>query len=134
MAPEIMFCMEFDTSVDIFSFGIILLELVLGIVADSTTPGSSPTIHPLLERVVPGFGVDSEKICESVPEDCPSAFLELALDCAQDNPERRPTMKAILKRLRKIELNLNLRYENQNIGIMTGKKLSQLINRIPTTD
>lgn len=35
MAPEIVLGMPFDTSVDIFSFGIILLELIFGVVGDA---------------------------------------------------------------------------------------------------
>jgi LIM domain kinase 1 len=119
MSPEIILCIPFGLQVDIFSFGIILLELVLGIVADTTIDPNRPTVHPLFERIIPGFGVNEEDIKEAAPPDCPPAFLELALNCAHDDPEKRPTTRDILKRLRGIEFELSAQ-QTRNIGLMTG--------------
>lgn len=130
MSPEIMLCIPFDTAVDIFSFGIILLELILGIVADTTTDPARPQVHPLFVRVIPGFGVNEDIITEAAPSDCPPAFLQLALNCALDDPTKRPSMRDILKQLRAIELDLNLERQTRNIGILTGSSPKTNPNRI----
>jgi len=48
MAPEILFCMDYTELVDVFSFGMILCELLSRV---------SPTATNF-KRVIPGFGID----------------------------------------------------------------------------
>ncbi|KAJ3213967.1 hypothetical protein HK099_007097 [Clydaea vesicula] len=103
MAPEMMLCMPFDTSVDIFSFGIIILEIIFRVVADTSMNGI-PSVHPLLDRVIPDF-------------------YETALDCCQENAERRPAMKDVLKRLKRIEQSLLSATSNANVGYLTESQL-----------
>lgn len=51
-APEIMFCMDYDERIDVFSYGVILCELV-----SRKEPGMS-----VFKRVVPGFGINPDEI------------------------------------------------------------------------
>lgn len=127
MAPEIILCIPFDTSVDTFSFGIIIIELILEQTAESAISKNDLTF----ERVIPGFGLNVERIESAASTKCPKSFLELALDCTQDDPSRRPSMKDVLKRLRKIELDES-KYGQTNIGIFTGKLMLKFIQKIPT--
>ncbi len=78
--------------------------------------------HPLFQREIPGFGFNTTKIIEAAPKDCPEALLELALDCVQDSPERRPIMKDILTRLKKIEASYKSEIPGEvNVGTIGGE-------------
>lgn len=49
MAPEIMLCMDYTEQVDVFSYGMILCELI-----SRKTPSATN-----FKRVIPGFGIDA---------------------------------------------------------------------------
>ena len=51
-APEIMFCIDYDERIDIFSYGLVLCEIL---------SRQSPSLT-IFKRVVPGFGLDPEEI------------------------------------------------------------------------
>lgn len=50
LAPEIMFCMDYTESVDVFSFGMVLCEML------------SCHRAATFERVVPGFGIREAQV------------------------------------------------------------------------
>ena len=115
MAPEIVLGMEFNSNVDVFSYGIVLAELATRRIAD-------PDNH--IRRVIPGFGVDSEEIRSKVLKDCPPDLLNLILECTDDDPAKRPLLKDVLKRLRAIENELvTVGQEGNHLGIMSHCKL-----------
>ncbi|KNE65491.1 TKL/LISK/LISK-DD1 protein kinase [Allomyces macrogynus ATCC 38327] len=91
MAPEIMLCMNLDASVDIFSYGVILLEMI------------SRTNAERFRRVMPGFGIDPQSI--PVPPDCPRPLLDLALSCIADESAARPTWRTILDTLKTLDVD-----------------------------
>ncbi|TPX34830.1 hypothetical protein SmJEL517_g02575 [Synchytrium microbalum] len=113
MAPEIVLGMEFSVEVDIFSYGIVLAELATRRIAD-------PDHH--IKRVIPGFGVDADEIRGAVPSDCPPDFLNLILECTEDDPEKRPQLKEVLKRLRAVEAELPAEDEI-HLGMLSGSLL-----------
>ncbi|KAI9175732.1 hypothetical protein H9P43_006096 [Blastocladiella emersonii ATCC 22665] len=94
MAPEIMLCMDLDSAVDIFSYGIILLELI--------------TRHPAdrYQRIIPGFGVDTALLAPYTPDDTPPALWSLACKCVEPEPADRPGWREILGTLAGIEVAL----------------------------
>lgn len=51
-APEIMFCIDYDERIDIFSYGLVLCEIL---------SRKSPSLS-VFKRVIPGFGLDPEEI------------------------------------------------------------------------
>jgi len=51
-APEIMFCIDYDERIDIFSYGMVLCEIL----------SRQPPSLTVFKRVVPGFGLDPEEI------------------------------------------------------------------------
>eukprot|EP00116_Pleurobrachia_bachei_P001233 sb/3461495/ len=85
MAPEVILGKEYDKKADVFSYGIILCEIIGRCVAD---PDSS------VYRTI-NFEVNFEEFTKSSCEGCPADFLELAKKCCKLNPEDRPEFVAI---------------------------------------
>ncbi|KAH8036354.1 hypothetical protein HPB51_025695 [Rhipicephalus microplus] len=79
---------RYDQHADIFSYGIILCELIVRLEAD-------PDVLPRTAD----FGVDRLALRRLCPDDCPPAFLRLALACCQVEPLARPTFQNIVEQL-----------------------------------
>lgn len=78
--------MEYDEKVDVFSFGIVLCEII-----------TRRKVTTDLQRAPQdAFCLDPEKFTPLVPEDCPPAFLRLALSCCEYESEKRPTFIDII--------------------------------------
>lgn len=86
MAPEIILGEDYAEEADIFSYGMVLVELI--------TREKPPQRYP---QSCFDFPVDEFK--QKVPEDCPAEFSELALDCVKYEPSQRPKIENILQRL-----------------------------------
>ncbi|XP_022243522.1 dual specificity testis-specific protein kinase 2-like [Limulus polyphemus] len=87
MAPECLKGEWYNEKADIFSFGIILCEMIARIEAD-------PDILPRTEN----FGVDYKAFSKMCP-DCPPDFLKLALCCCRIDPKHRPSFTLIIQEL-----------------------------------
>nr|XP_033811538.1 LIM domain kinase 2 [Geotrypetes seraphini] len=80
MAPEMLNGKSYDEKVDIFSFGIVLCEIIGQVYADPDC----------LPRTL-DFGLNVKLFWEKfVPKDCPPAFFPLATICCDLEPESRP--------------------------------------------
>ncbi|CAG5118897.1 unnamed protein product, partial [Candidula unifasciata] len=95
MAPEVINARFYDERADIFSYGIILLEITARIEAD-------PETMPRTKN----FGVDYVKFCEMV-DYCPLDFVQLAFKCCQIQPDQRPSSRVIISTIQKIYRNLH---------------------------
>ncbi|GAA5905528.1 hypothetical protein JCM6882_004776 [Rhodosporidiobolus microsporus] len=93
MSPEILLGLPFTLQTDIFSLGILLLEIASRTLASSHAFVRSP----------PSYGIDEHEAWASASPLAPKAFVELALECCDTDPDKRPETKEILKRLREIE-------------------------------
>ncbi|XP_056389075.1 dual specificity testis-specific protein kinase 2 [Hyla sarda] len=98
MAPEVLRDEPYNEKADVFSYGIILCEIIARIQAD-------PDYLPRTEN----FGLDYDSFQHMVG-DCPQDFLQLAFNCCNMDPKLRPSfteivkqMEEILQRLRKEE-------------------------------
>lgn len=80
MAPEIGLQESYDTKVDVFSFGIVMTELIL------CKPPAKRNISNMLK-------FDEEGFLKEVPSDCPPAFSNLVIQCTQFEPSKRPDFK-----------------------------------------
>jgi len=89
MAPEIMTKESYDSKIDVFSFGIVLQELI------TNSPPPKREISKMLK-----FDVD--RFIETVPEECPEVLAKLVIDCTKFNSEERPSFKEIVSHLRKL--------------------------------
>ncbi|KAF9916571.1 hypothetical protein BX616_003418 [Lobosporangium transversale] len=93
MAPEILLGEDFDCSVDVFSFGIVLAEMMARHVVDPQ--------H--FQRVPPDMSVSPDEILFRAQPGCPIELGELAIHCVQPLPQNRPKLKQIVERLTAIE-------------------------------
>ncbi|XP_062307938.1 LIM domain kinase 2 [Osmerus eperlanus] len=85
MAPEMLNGERYDEKVDIFSFGIVLCEIIGQVNADPEC----------LPRTL-DFGLNVEKFMEKfLPDDCPPAFFPLAVACCDLIPENRPAFQKL---------------------------------------
>lgn len=87
MAPEMMHGNKYDEKVDIFSFGIIMCEIIGRVQAD-------PDFMPRDDD----FGLNRhqfiEKFCRQ-EDPCPGLFYKIAFLCCDLNPDRRPSFKIL---------------------------------------
>ncbi|KAL0979343.1 hypothetical protein UPYG_G00183910 [Umbra pygmaea] len=85
MAPEMLNGKRYDEKVDIFSFGIVLCEIIGQVNAD---PECLPRSYD--------FGLNVAKFIEKfLPSDCPSAFFPLAVACCDLIPDNRPPFQKL---------------------------------------
>lgn len=70
MSPECLKGLFYNHSSDIFSFGIILCEIIARVEAD-------PDFLPRTEN----FGVDYRAFSDLVSQECPTKFLQVAFSC-----------------------------------------------------
>ncbi|NXE45303.1 TESK2 kinase, partial [Casuarius casuarius] len=130
MAPEVLRDEPYNEKADVFSYGIILCEIIARIQAD-------PDYLPRTEN----FGLDYDAFQHMVG-DCPPDFLQLAFNCCNMDPKLRPsfadivkTLEEILNRLRNEESERERKFFNlDNRSIEKGpgvKRLSSLDDKIP---
>ncbi|NXR24306.1 TESK2 kinase, partial [Cinclus mexicanus] len=87
MAPEVLRDEPYNEKADVFSYGIILCEIIARIQAD-------PDYLPRTEN----FGLDYDSFQHMVG-DCPPDFLQLAFNCCNMDPKLRPSFADIVKTL-----------------------------------
>ncbi|XP_056148951.1 dual specificity testis-specific protein kinase 2 [Lampris incognitus] len=96
MAPEVLRDEPYNEKADIFSYGIILCEIIARIQAD-------PDFLPRTEN----FGLDYHAFQHMVG-DCPPDFLQLAFNCCNMDPKLRPSFPDIVSRLEEILARLEV--------------------------
>eukprot|EP00047_Mylnosiga_fluctuans_P012144 m.24616 g.24616 ORF g.24616 m.24616 type:complete len:762 (+) comp4037_c0_seq1:45-2330(+) len=102
MAPELMLGKQYNEAVDVFSFGIVMCELIGRVEAD-------PDIMPRLSN----FGVDELLFKRDFAGGCPQDFLSLAMLCCAVDPKLRPSFvqcEATLRFMRLVQpIDLSVR-------------------------
>ncbi|KAA0719237.1 Dual specificity testis-specific protein kinase 2 [Triplophysa tibetana] len=94
MAPEVLRDEPYNEKADVFSYGILLCEIIARIQAD-------PDYLPRTEN----FGLDYHAFQHMVG-DCPPDFLQLAFNCCNMDPKLRPSFPDLVKRLEEIQKKL----------------------------
>lgn len=83
--------MDYDEKADVYSFGIVLCELITRRKATDDLP-RSPT----------NFSLDVSKLVPLVPEDCPPELYNLAISCVAYDSHARPPFKEIIPILKNL--------------------------------
>ena len=81
-APEAIFFYSYSIKSDVWSFGILLTELV----TYGRTPYEGMTKSEVLEKLQHGYRMEC-------PSNCPDALYDIMLSCWKGNPEERPTFE-----------------------------------------
>ncbi|XP_055007622.1 dual specificity testis-specific protein kinase 2 [Boleophthalmus pectinirostris] len=96
MAPEVLRGERYNEKADVFSYGIVLCEIIARVQAD-------PDFLPRTEN----FGLDYHTFQHMVG-DCPHDFLQLAFNCCNMDPKLRPLFPDIVRTLEEIQARLKL--------------------------
>ncbi|KAJ8346159.1 hypothetical protein SKAU_G00303520 [Synaphobranchus kaupii] len=107
MAPEVLKDEPYNEKADVFSYGIVLCEIIARIQAD-------PDFLPRTEN----FGLDYHAFQHMVG-DCPPDFLQLAFNCCNMDPKLRPSFPEIAKKLEEVQSRLRLE-ESEREGLHLG--------------
>eukprot|EP01132_Coremiostelium_polycephalum_P008403 gene8403-10319_t len=101
MAPEILLQQKYDWSVDIFSYGILLAELIT-----LKRPGKDFWVR----NQTNGFDISVEELNQNIPtpNDCPTQFYDLCLKCCSYQSTNRPKFSDIIHILEAIKDSLEL--------------------------
>ncbi|KAK1295410.1 Serine/threonine-protein kinase HT1 [Acorus calamus] len=97
VAPEVYKNEIFDRSVDVFSFGLILYEMIEGYPAFHPMPPEEAAQQMCVQRMRPPFKTKSKS--------CPPELKELVAECWDPEMVIRPTFSEIIVRLDKIVAN-----------------------------
>ncbi|XP_052008668.1 mitogen-activated protein kinase kinase kinase 10-like [Xyrauchen texanus] len=92
MAPEVIKLSLFSKSSDVWSFGVLLWELLTGEVP-----------YREIDALAVAYGVAMNKLTLPIPSTCPEPFAQLLEECWCPNPHGRPSFGSILRRLLAIE-------------------------------
>ncbi|EDV92288.1 LIM domain kinase 1 isoform X2 [Drosophila grimshawi] len=84
MAPEMMKGLKYDEKVDVFSFGIMLCEIIGRVEAD-------PDYMPRNSD----FSLNQQEFREKFCAHCPEAFVKVAFVCCDLNPDMRPCFETL---------------------------------------
>ncbi|XP_018323597.1 LIM domain kinase 1 [Agrilus planipennis] len=97
MAPEMMKGNKYDEKVDIFSFGIVLCEIIGRVQAD---PDYLPRSND--------FGLNQAAFKEKFCSTCPEPFYKIAFLCTDLNPDKRPPFDVTEVWLESLSMHLSV--------------------------
>ena len=89
MSPEIAFALDFDLSTDIFSFGILLCEIMTD-------------VEPSIRKPQDSFALNEEEVRTLILPGCPEALEALAFQCCEADPSKRPNVLTCVEELETI--------------------------------
>ncbi|KAH9491242.1 LIM domain kinase 1 [Dermatophagoides farinae] len=124
MAPEMMHRDKYDERVDIYSFGIILLEIIGSVNAD-----------PDVLKRNRDFSVDKKYFFDTyVNKSCPEVFWRIAFLCTELNPDMRPSSQVLERWFQLLYTAVNNQQTNNNHSIIHGSSSSPDCGLINTSN
>jgi len=90
MAPEVAQGQDYNSACDVFSYGMVLFEIITR---------EKPPQREMLQK----YAFVPEKVKPLIPKDTPPALWDLLCDTTKTDPKDRPTFRDVLKKLDEIE-------------------------------
>lgn len=88
MSPEVMLGEKYDEKADVYSFGMVLVEII--------------TREKPVERASASAPYDYEKLKMMTPPSCPYELFKICILCSQFYPINRPTIFEALEMLEQL--------------------------------
>ena len=92
MAPEVLRGEKFDETSDLYSFGVVLWEML-------TLEQPWKEVDPIQLPGIVGFQGRRLRLPAVAPPGCPLDYISLIADCWHHHPQRRPKMREVVERL-----------------------------------
>ncbi|CAH8346042.1 unnamed protein product [Eruca vesicaria subsp. sativa] len=137
MAPEYAMHGRFSVKTDVYSFGVLVLEIITG-KRNSGLGFSEDTDLPTFawKNWVEGTPMDliDDVLLKSCSKEQSMQCLEIALSCVQENPTKRPTMDAVVSMLSSDSESLQLPNPSQPGFFRRSTSFSVSVNDVSLTD
>jgi len=97
MAPEIIVGSEYDQKADVFSYGMLLFEIITQKDVGQVIPRGPDN----------GYAINETNLRNQLPKDCPPHFAELGFLCIKYDPTKRPDFTKTIAFLKKLGKRMN---------------------------
>ncbi|XP_004499117.1 lysM domain receptor-like kinase 4 [Cicer arietinum] len=112
LAPEYLYAGVVSTKMDVYAFGVVLLELITGKDSITLQDGREVMLYEIIENIVDNDN-EEEKVSlfidpcliGSCRKACALQLVKLSLACLIQEPEKRPNVEEVVSSLLKIQAN-----------------------------